>query len=100
MPKKIAAIILAGGKGTRFSKKTPKQFFKINKKTLLEINIEKFQKNKDVDEIIIISEKSSIFKTKKIAAQYSINVVKGGTSRQLSVFEGLKVLKKKTRDMF
>ena len=54
MPKEIAVIILAGGKGTRFNSQRPKQFFKIFNKTLLEINIEKFLSIKNVVKIIIV----------------------------------------------
>ena len=34
-----ALVILAGGKGTRFGQKTPKQFFQINNISILDILI-------------------------------------------------------------
>ena len=34
---KNALVILAGGKGRRFGQKTPKQFYKIGNKTILDI---------------------------------------------------------------
>ncbi len=94
MPKKIAVIILAGGKGTRFSKTKPKQFYKIDNETILEINIKKFQKFSFIQQIIVISEKSLIPKAKRIASKYDALVVNGGKTRQSSVLKGLQSLEK------
>ena len=94
MPKEIAVIILAGGKGTRFNSQTPKQFFKIFNKTLLEINIEKFLSIKNVVKIIIVSETNFLEKTKKITKKYNLDVIEGGKTRQLSVKNGLIELNK------
>ncbi|MBQ7450488.1 2-C-methyl-D-erythritol 4-phosphate cytidylyltransferase [bacterium] len=48
------AIILASGKGKRYSSDIPKQFVKIAGKTVFEHTIDIFQKSKDIDEIIIV----------------------------------------------
>ena len=48
------AIILASGKGSRFGGDVPKQFIKINGKTILEHTIEVFEKSSDIDEIIVV----------------------------------------------
>ena len=48
------AIILASGTGSRFGGEIPKQFLKINNKTILEISIEAFENNSQIDEIIIV----------------------------------------------
>ena len=45
MNKKNIALILSGGEGKRFDKSKPKQFFKINDQTILEITVEKFIKS-------------------------------------------------------
>ena len=42
MQKNNLAIILSGGLGKRFNKKNPKQFFKINNLTIIEISVNKF----------------------------------------------------------
>ena len=39
---KVIALIVSGGEGKRFDKKLPKQFFKINKKSILEQSVKKF----------------------------------------------------------
>ena len=48
------AIILASGKGSRFGSEIPKQFIKINGKTILEHTIEAFEKSSVIDEIIVV----------------------------------------------
>lgn len=48
------AIILASGTGSRFGSEVPKQFLKINDKTILEYSIEAFEKNSKIDEIIVV----------------------------------------------
>ena len=45
MNRKNIALILSGGEGKRFDKSKPKQFFKINDQTILEITVEKFIKS-------------------------------------------------------
>ena len=42
MQKNNLAIILSGGTGTRFDISKPKQFYKLNKKTIIETTVEKF----------------------------------------------------------
>ena len=48
------AIIVAGGKGKRFSGKEKKQFFKIGSKTILDLTVEKFLNNNFIDRIILV----------------------------------------------
>ncbi len=48
------AIILASGLGSRFGNNIPKQFEKINGKTILERSIEIFENNEGINEIILV----------------------------------------------
>lgn len=48
------AIILASGSGKRFNNDLPKQFAKIDNKTILEYSIEAFENNKLIDGIILV----------------------------------------------
>ena len=48
------AIIMAAGHGTRLSDKQPKQYFKINGQTLLEISINKFLDHPKIDAVIAV----------------------------------------------
>ena len=47
---KTIAIILASGTGSRLGLNIPKQFYKINNKTLLEFSIEAFESCKKINE--------------------------------------------------
>lgn len=52
---KNIAIILASGTGERFGEKIPKQFYKFEGKTILEHSIDAFENNKNIDEIILVT---------------------------------------------
>jgi len=54
------AIILAGGVGNRLGLSTPKQFFKVAGKTVIEHTVEVFEKNAKIDEIAIVIHESYI----------------------------------------
>ena len=47
--KKVTAVIVAAGRGTRFGGDLPKQFLKIENRTVLEMAIEPFQSHPMVD---------------------------------------------------
>ena len=64
MQKNNLAIILSGGTGKRFDISKPKQFYKLNKKTIIEISVEKFLSSNLFDYIIVVSHKD-IFKSTK-----------------------------------
>lgn len=49
------AIVLAGGVGSRLGLSTPKQFFKVAGKMVIEHTIDTFERNPHIDEIAIVS---------------------------------------------
>lgn len=53
--KKNIAIILAGGVGSRLGMSTPKQFFKVAGKMVVEHTVDVFERNERIDEIAIVS---------------------------------------------
>ena len=73
---KNIAIILASGTGSRSGLNIPKQFFKINNKTLLEYSIEAFNKNKNIDEIIVVSHSEHIDTVNEIIKKKVWNKIK------------------------
>src|SRR5690554_1114280 len=97
MMENVYAIILAGGKGNRLQNKTPKQFLRIEEKTILEYTIEKFNENDYIDDIIIVvnSENRRLDLEKKISDEYKkvIGIVTGGRTRRESTCNGLKLIK-------
>ena len=53
--KRNIAVILAGGVGKRLGLSTPKQFFKVAGKMVVEHTVDVFERNRRVDEIAIVS---------------------------------------------
>lgn len=100
---KTFAIIPSAGVGKRFNSRVPKQFMKINGIEILVHTLLKFQRAKNVDEIIIASHKNFIDKTKKLVRKYNIskvkNIIIGGKERQDSVYEALKFIKANSNDL-
>ena len=93
MQKNNLAIILSGGTGTRFDKSKPKQFYKLNKKTIIEITVEKFVNSNLFNYIIVVSHKDFLKFTKNLFNNTNIKVILGGENRQKSVFNGLNAAK-------
>ena len=66
------AIIFAGGTGQRMGTEIPKQFLKIDRKPIIIHTIEKFEKNENIDAIIISCLETWIPKLEKLVKQYNI----------------------------
>ena len=93
MQKNNLAIILSGGTGARFDKSKPKQFYKLNKKTIIETTVEKFVNSNFFNYIIVVSHKDFFKFTKNLFNNKNIKVILGGENRQKSVFNGLSAAK-------
>lgn len=93
------AIILASGSGNRFGAKLPKQFVKINKKTILERSIEIFENCKEIDNIIVVITPEYINKAKKIIQKNKYKkieyILPGGEIRKDSSFIGVSAINEK-----
>ena len=93
---KVIAIIPSAGLGGRISssasKKSllPKQFLKISGKEILIHTLEKFEKAKSIDEIIISSGKDQMKLAEKLVEKHKLRkvakIVAGGKERQHSVY--------------
>ena len=81
----FSVIITAGGTSSRYGRKN-KLLEKINGKTVIEYTVEKFY---GLKEIIICANESIIPNLKKLFPQ-EIKIIKGGKTRQESVYNGLK----------
>ncbi len=93
MQKNNLAIILSGGTGKRFDISKPKQFYKLNKKTIIETTVEKFVNSNFFNYIIVVSHKDFFKFTKDLFNNTNVKVVLGGENRQKSVFNGLRAAK-------
>jgi 2-C-methyl-D-erythritol 4-phosphate cytidylyltransferase len=93
---KTFAIIPSGGKGKRIGSDTPKQYLKINGEYLIAYTLRLFDECKKIDEIIIPAEPEYFDLLEKIKEENNFSkithIIKGGTTRQESVYNGLKSL--------
>lgn len=90
------ALVLAAGSGTRMNNAQPKQFMLVKDKPLFLYSVEAFQNNKDIDAIVIATNGESIDLVKGYTKGLNkvISVIKGGETRQQSVYNGLKEIEK------
>ena len=86
-------IILAGGNSHRFRSNIGKPYQKIAGKSLIEINIIKAHKFKQIKKIIVVYNKKDSKRIKSLKLK-NIILVPGGNSRQQSTYNALKYLKK------
>lgn len=97
---KVAAAILAGGTGSRFSGEKPKQFEKIGKRTILEHSVAAFDDHPQVDEIVVVIHQDYVEYTKKLLTGFSKvkAVIQGGQTRSRSSFAGIEFFKEYQED--
>ena len=58
--RKVAAIVVAAGKGTRMGSELPKQYMTIAGKTILDTTLYKFEKSNEIYEIILVVNKEDL----------------------------------------
>ena len=94
---KNIGVILAGGSGRRLGSELPKQFIVIAGKTVLAHTLHTFEKQKRIDEIIIVVHKDYIGETEEIVRlegfQKVKHIVPGGKERYHSTLAALNVYK-------
>lgn len=97
--KYCTAIIPAAGTGIRMGTKVKKQFLELGGKEIITSTIEKFEKCKEVDEIVLATAKDTIELLWNIVKREGFRkvsaVVEGGKERQHSVYAGLCAANKK-----
>lgn len=86
------AIILASGNGERFGENIPKQFYEFKNKTLLEHSLDAFEKNSNIDEIILVTNPNFKDLAEKILEKNNYTkitkVLNGGKTRVESSYIG------------
>ncbi len=85
-------VILAGGNSHRFRSNIGKPYQKIAGKSLIEINVIKARKFKQIKKIILVYNKKDTKRVKSLKLK-NVKLVTGGITRQQSTFNGLKHLK-------
>ena len=89
-------VILAGGVGSRMKTSLPKQHICINGKQIIEYTLTAFSSSADVDKIVIVSNSEYIDRCKDFQREYTkvIEVIQGGKTRVMSVYNALCYLNK------
>lgn len=87
-------LLMMGGSGTRFGADIPKQYVLVEDIPVFAYILEKYNKIKEIDKIIVVSHKDWIDYVnewgEKIGADKLYKVVAGGSTRSESVLNGLK----------
>ena len=86
-------ILLAAGDSKRFNSNTPKPYYKVNNKTLLEHSFNAFNKITKIKKIIIVYNKKHKKHINRIKLNKSIKIT-GGSTRQESTYKALIFIKK------
>ena len=86
-------VLLAAGDSKRFKSDTPKPFYKINNKTLLEHSFNVFTDFINIKKTIIVYNKKHRKHINKIKLKNTIKIT-GGKTRQQSTFKALRYIKK------
>ncbi|MDR2610947.1 MAG: 2-C-methyl-D-erythritol 2,4-cyclodiphosphate synthase [Clostridiales Family XIII bacterium] len=97
--KKVAALIAAGGSGSRFGADSPKQFCRTGAEPMLAATVRVFENSPLVDDIFIIYAPGYEEETRRLTAGFTKvrGFVSGGATRPQSVRNGLEALTKKTK---
>ena len=84
-------IILAAGNSHRFKSNIGKPYQKIAGKSLIEINIIKARKYKQIKNIVLVYNKKDFKRVKSLKLK-NVKLISGGRNRQQSTFKALKYL--------
>lgn len=87
------AVIVAAGKGKRMGTEISKQFLPLGGKEILAHTVQKFEKAKNIRDIILVTGADSLQDVQEMAQEYGwekiVSIVAGGKERQDSVWNGL-----------
>ncbi len=94
---RTAAIVLAGGSGSRMNSAVKKQYLLLGDRPVLWYSLQVFQNCPRIDEIVLICGAGEVeFCRREFADQYGFtkitHIAEGGRERYDSVYEGLRVL--------
>ena len=97
----VTAIIVAAGKSERMGGGTDKAFLNLGPKPVVAWSLLAYEKNTDIDRIILVVRKDQLTAAKAVARMFGISkmfkIVPGGARRQDSVQAGLKEVDVDTR---
>ena len=90
------AVIVAAGKGKRMGTEISKQFLPLGGKEILAHTVQKFEKAKNIRDIILVTGADSLQDVQEMAQEYGwekiVSIVAGGKERHDSVWNGLQLV--------
>lgn len=93
----ITALLTAAGTGTRMGQDIPKQFLHVNNKPIIIYTMEVFEKDPNVDAIVVVTLESWVEVVRAYAKQFNItklkSIVAGGASGQESIANGIEAIR-------
>ena len=93
------AILTAAGSGTRMHQDIPKQFLHVDNKPIIAYTMQAFQDHPSIDAIVVVTLEAWTEVLYAYAKQFNISklsvVVKGGSTGQESIHNGLLAIKEK-----
>lgn len=97
----ISAIIVAAGKGERMNGTVRKQYIDLAGRPILAYSLTAFEECNKIDSIFLVIPKEDLDYCQKnilplLKLQKKVNIVPGGATRQISVYNGLQALDDKT----
>ena len=89
-----AAIVVAGGQGTRMGARVNKVFMEVDGRSILEHSLDLFESNPLVDQIVLVARQADLARCEPLRARYTklTALVAGGDERHRSEFAGLRSL--------
>lgn len=92
-------ILLAGGIGKRMQSDIPKQFIEVEGKPIIAFAIENFERNKQIEKILVVCVAEWIGRLKEIIKKYSLSkveyIIEGGRTGHDSIRNGVFFLENK-----
>ena len=92
-------ILLAGGVGKRMGSEIPKQFMEVDGKPIIVYTIEKFQKNPQIEKIVVVCINDWINHLKELIRKYNLSkvewITEGGNTGHDSIRNGVFFLRDK-----
>ena len=97
--KKVSFILAAAGQGKRMNLSSPKQFLEYKNAPLFYSSLKAAFENKNIDEIIIVTNKENLEYVVKYCDNKKLNskvkyIVEGGSERQYSIYNAIKKIEK------
>ena len=89
----VAVVIPAGGVGRRLGHRTPKQFLRVGRASILALTVGHFTRHPQVARVVVAAPAAHLARTQRALGRHPrIQVVAGGQERQESVWLGMRAV--------